>query len=107
MFSIAASDDGGAHFTPLLHLADVTPADCPAGSSAGICPSKWPPIAATIGADAGAPPAPDGGVKPPRSSSGCGCEVSSPARGEISALAFVAALVIARARRRDQGAVHR
>jgi len=107
MFSIAASDDGGAHFTPLLLLDDVTPADCPAGSSAGICPSKWPPIAATIGADAGAPPAPDGGVKPPRSSSGCGCEVSSPARGEISALAFGAALLIARARRRDQGAVHR
>ncbi len=108
MFSIAASDDGGAHFTPLLHLADVTPADCPATSSAGICSSKWPPIAATIGADAGAPPAPDGGVKPPKSSSGCGCEVGSPARGKTSALALLlAALLIARARRRAHGAVHR
>jgi len=107
MFSIAASDDAGAHFMPLLHLADVTPADCPAQSSTGICSSKWPPIAAIIGADAGAPPAPDGGVKPPKSSGGCGCEVGSPARAQEGALALVAALLIARARRRAQGAVHR
>jgi MYXO-CTERM domain-containing protein len=108
MFSIAASDDGGAHFTPLLHLADVTPADCPATGSAGICWSKWPPIAAIIGADAGAPPAPDAGVRPPKASSGCGCQLGSPARGEAGALALLAALLIARARRRRaQGAVHR
>jgi MYXO-CTERM domain-containing protein len=92
---------------PLLHLADVTPADCPAQSSTGICSSKWPPIAATIGADAGAPPVPDGGVKPPKSSGGCGCEIGSPARALEGALALVALLLIARARRRAQGAVHR
>ena len=107
MFSIAASDDGGAHFTAILHLADVTPAGCPAQSSAGICSSKWPPIAATIGADAGAPPASDGGVKPPKSSSGCGCQVGSPARAEEGALALLGALLVARRRRRAQGAVHR
>lgn len=108
MFSIAASDDGGAHFTPLLHLAEVTPADCPASSSAGVCPSKWPPIAATIGADAGTSAVPDGGVKPPKSSSGCGCELGSSDRAEAGALGLLAALLlIASARRRAQGAVHK
>ncbi len=111
MFSIAASDDAGGHFTPLLHLADVTPvSDCPASSSAGMCSSKWPPIAAAIGADAGAPPAPDGGNKPPKSSGGCGCDLGSPAREAAGTAGLVAALAIARARRRarrDQGAVQR
>ncbi len=117
MFAIAASDDDGAHFTPLLHLADVTPADCPASSSAGSCLAKWPPIAAAIGADAGAPATPDAGVKPPRSSSGCGCELGSPESAHTGAgtlllatLVFLATLAVARARRRGrraQGAVHR
>jgi len=110
MFSIAASNDDGAHFTPLLHLADVIPADCPASSSAGICLPKWPPIAATIGADAGASPAPDGGVKPTKSNGGCGCDLGSPAREQTGAVGlFIAlALVIGRRRaRRAQGAVQR
>jgi len=107
MFSIAASDDGGGHFTPLLHLGDVTPADCPASSSAGICPSKWPPIAATIGADAGTPPAPDGGLERRKPSSGCSCHLASTGGADAGAASLFAALLIARARRRAQGAVHR
>jgi hypothetical protein len=111
MFSIAASDDAGAHFTPLLHLADVIPAaDCPASSSAGICLSKWPPIAATIGADAGAPLALDGGAKPTKSNGGCGCDLGSPAREQTAAIGLTSALALVLTRRRGrraQGAVQR
>jgi hypothetical protein len=109
MFSIAASDDDGAHFMPLLHFADVTPADCPASSSAGICSAKWPPIATAIGADAGAPPPSDAGVKPPKSSSGCGCELGSSSATDTrsGSLGLLAALLFWRRPRRAHGAVHK
>ena len=110
MFSIAASDDDGAHFTPLLHLADVTPAECPASSSAGICAREWPPVAAAIGADAGAPPPSDAGVKPVKSSSGCGCDLGSSDSAPTGSLGLLAALLAGRRRRgarRAQGAVQR
>jgi hypothetical protein len=58
-FSIGVSDDGGATFTSMLHLADIAPQSCGASTSAAICASAWGPIAETIGADAGA--APDAG----------------------------------------------
>ena len=110
MFSIAASDDDGGHFTPLLHLADVTPAECPAASSAAICSSSWPPIAATIGADAGSPSPSDAGVTAPKASSGCGCDLGSVRDLRPSAVGLVAALPFFRRRRRAkpaQGAVQR
>jgi MYXO-CTERM domain-containing protein len=107
MFSIAASDDDGGHFTALLHLADVTPAACPPSSSAGICSAKWPPIAASIGADAGTASPSDGGVMPRSSSGGCGCDVGS--SGEVASGVFTAVVALPwfRRRRRHQGAVHR
>ncbi len=104
-FAIAASDDQGAHFAPLLHLAEVTPAACPASSSAGICAAKWPVIAAAIGADAGTTPGVDAGKPPAAPSSGCGCALAPTPGADAYALTLLAALLAAT--RRRYGAVQR
>jgi len=59
-FSIGVSHDEGAHFSPILHLSDIVPRPCPAGSSAGGCATAWGPVALQlqIGVDAG----PDGSL---------------------------------------------
>jgi hypothetical protein len=99
-FSIAASDDQGAHFTPLLRLSEVTPATCPPSSSAGICPAKWPTIAATLGADAGTT-TPDAGPPTASNHSGCSCALARGSSGGsmIILLAACAALLWLRRRR--------
>jgi hypothetical protein len=107
-FSIGASDDGGAHFTPLLHLADVAPMPCPGTSSAGICASKWSPIAASIGADAGTAPG-DAGAPPAAPRAGCACRLAPSSSGAPSSAgagafaAVCAAGLLGRRRRHRRG----
>ena len=98
-FAIAASDDEGAHFAPLLHLAEVTPAACPAASSAGICVAKWPAIAAAIGADAGTPGV-DAGKPPAAPPTGCSCALTPTTGADAYPFTLLAALVLVAARRR-------
>ena len=47
-FSIGVSHDEGAHFSPLLHLADIVPRPCPSGTAAEGCATAWGPIALQI-----------------------------------------------------------
>ena len=107
-FSIAVSDDLGAHFAPQLRLADVAPAACPATSTAGVCALRWPQVAATIGADAGTPVT-DAGAAPATTPSGCSCALVSPPRAVELAwwtLLFAIALIRlfpSRSARRGQG----
>ncbi len=96
-FIVGASDDDGTTFTPLLHLATVRgPLSCPSSTTASLCVPDWPGVAAMLGADAGT--AVDAGiisppVTPAKSSSGCGCDLSSRRSKSFGALALVAALI--------------
>ncbi len=80
-FSIGASDDNGTSFVPVLHFSDITPRACGASTSAAVCASSWPPIAASIGVDAGAPNA-DSLARARNSDAGGGwnCTASAPGR---------------------------
>ena len=93
-FIVGASDDDGATFAPLLHLATVRgPITCPSSATAELCIPGWPTVAATLGADAGA--ISDAGPATPTSgntsSSGCGCSLPS---GRASGFGAAAALAV-------------
>lgn len=104
-FSIAVSHDRGATFTPILHLSDVAPRACEAGSTAQTtCGEFWGAVALSIGADAGTSTdasalrgptlVADGGPK-----SGCGCSLAARDRFALAELAWPLALVLAKRRR--------
>jgi photosystem II stability/assembly factor-like uncharacterized protein len=105
-FSIGVSDDLGQHFDALLHLPDVLPRGCPAGTSAGICTADWEMVATAIGADAGTSRPGDGGGIPRVDTSGCGCRLAASGPGdERATLSLIAAgsiLAVAHARRRKR-----
>lgn len=96
-FIVGASDDDGATFAPLLHLASVRgPLACAASTTASLCVPDWPGVAATLGADAGTIGADAGNISPPqtptKSSSGCGCDLSSKKSKSFGGAALLAAL---------------
>ncbi len=129
-YALAESDDGGAHFSPLLRIACVRgPLDCPAGSGvAQKCTSEWPMVGMQIHhdtcSDAGSPTSSSsaassgaGGAAASSSGamggstgtgsvrgggSGCGCKVSADdsPRGLALELLGVAAILFRRNRRR-------
>jgi hypothetical protein len=102
-FSIGVSHDEGAHFAPLLHLSDIVPRSCPAGSAVEGCATQWGPVALRLGMDAGESVDgssaqgrnpelnPVGDESPAR---GCGCRASSPSAAPSwpAALLFAAKL---------------
>jgi MYXO-CTERM domain-containing protein len=61
-FTIGLSSDGGANISPVLHLGDVVPLDCPASSMTGsVCPAVWcdsirESLSAAAGCGAGSDP---------------------------------------------------
>ncbi|MET0592326.1 MAG: hypothetical protein ABW133_06485 [Polyangiaceae bacterium] len=101
-FSIGVSSDLGEHFEPLLHLRDVLPRSCGAGtpSSTQVCAAEWEMFAPTIGADAGARAPIDAGsdtAAPPAQS--CSCNFTRRAPGELLAPLFFMAFSAFAARR--------
>jgi photosystem II stability/assembly factor-like uncharacterized protein len=107
-FSIGISHDEGSHFVPLLHLSDIVPRPCAAGSAGEGCAAEWGPIALQIGVDAGsidgAPPQgrnpelnPVGDERPTR---GCSCRTGSERSPSGAARLSPALLAIALSRRR-------
>jgi hypothetical protein len=95
-FSIGVSDDLGEHFQALLHLPDVLPRACPAGSSAEICALDWEMVAPVIGADAGTSRPSDGGDGPARAETrGCGCRLTFFRAGDERACVSLIAAAIA------------
>jgi photosystem II stability/assembly factor-like uncharacterized protein len=109
-FSIGVSHDEGAHFTPLLHLADIVPRSCPATSAGGSCATDWAPVAKQIGVDAGGsiegtgPTGrnpelnPVGDESPKR---GCGCRTVSRAPASAASVLSFTLLIAGIARRRS------
>jgi MYXO-CTERM domain-containing protein len=107
-FSIGVSHDEGAHFVPLLHLPDIVPRSCPAGSAGGACASEWTPVAQQIGVDAGGsiPGSGPNGRNPELNpvgdespTRGCGCRTAQDSPS-IAFKLFAALLVVAHRRRR-------
>jgi hypothetical protein len=99
-FTIGVSRDDGRTFAPMLHLAELTPVACAAGTSGALCAGEWCATATVIGAsctvDAATDTARDGGGPTATSASGCACDVASheTSRGSPRpALAVVALLV--------------
>ncbi|HVZ89430.1 MAG TPA: hypothetical protein VHG72_20885 [Polyangia bacterium] len=80
-FTIGISTDEGGNFTPLLHLADLTPASCVSDASAASCGAQWCATAMAIGAsctvkgDAGSDAHSDGPRTTPTAIGGCACEI--------------------------------
>jgi hypothetical protein len=111
MFTLALSQDEGKTFTPLYHLKDICPIECPEGApTPPACVQMWPPLASTLGIPAeqcggnstssssssgGTPPVPlDGG-------GGCECGVDRSSESASAALlASLCAIGFARSRRR-------
>jgi hypothetical protein len=98
-FIVGASDDDGATFAPLLHLATVRgPLVCPSSTTAELCIPDWPGVAAMLGvADAGASGIIDASTLPatPASkSSGCGCDLPSSKNTSVGAIAALFAIAI-------------
>jgi len=101
-FTIGVSVDAGRTFTSLLHLADLTPASCAAGTAAASCAGEWCATAAQIGAacappvDAAVDVAGDGGGRPvSRTTAGCACDVERdrPVAASLSAVAALAMIL--------------
>lgn len=110
-FSIGVSHDEGAHFAALLHLSDIVPRSCPAGSTVDSCATQWGPVALQIGADAGRPG--DGSATPVRNpelnpvgdetpAHGCSCRVASPHGGPGVAVLPAALLALLAGSRRSK-----
>jgi len=106
-FTIGVSTDGGGTFAPLLHLADLRPAACAAGTSAAICASEWCATATIIEASCAATTdaavdAASSGERPATATAtatGCACDAAGGGRpGEALALGIVLALALARRR---------
>ena len=103
-FTIGVSTDEGGSFSPLLHLANLKLASCPADTSAAACTAQWCSTAMAIGAScvatgdaaqAGPGDVGDGTVAP---GSGCACEVRQ--GPPFPALGVALAMIISRVRRR-------
>ncbi len=99
-FTIGVSRDDGRTFAPMLHLAELAPVACAAGTSGALCAGEWCATATVIGAactvDAATDTARDGGGPTATSASGCACDAASDdtSRGSPRpALAVVALLV--------------
>ncbi len=99
-FTIGVSVDAGRTFTSLLHLADLTPVSCAAGTAAASCASEWCATAAVIGAvcappvDAAVDVASDDGGRPiSRTTAGCACAAEAD-RSVAAPLSVVALAMI-------------
>jgi MYXO-CTERM domain-containing protein len=101
-FSIGVSHDEGAHFSPVLHLADIVPRSCPAGSQGTACATEWAPVAKQIGVDAGGstPGSGPAGRNPELNpvgdespNQGCGCRTAANQRPS-AAFALPAAMLL-------------
>jgi MYXO-CTERM domain-containing protein len=110
-FTIGVSTDGGGTFAPLLHLADLRPAACAAGTSAAICAAEWCATATIIEASCAATTAvavdaASGGERPAMATgTGCACDAAggSGRPGEALALGIALALVLVRRRHLEAG----
>jgi uncharacterized membrane protein YgcG len=115
-FTVGLSKDEGKTFTPIYHLKDICPLECPAGAKTpAACKESWPGIAATLGIE----PAACGGVATTSSGAssggnssggagassgggddgGCGCRLGSSPRDEAVLATITGALGLACARR--------
>jgi hypothetical protein len=103
-FTIGVSMDGARTFTPLLRLADLTPALCAGDASAMSCPAQWCSTAKAFGVscaakvDAASDAQSDGPHVVVTRADGCACDMAGIPRlpGIIVAFAFM----VLRARRR-------
>jgi hypothetical protein len=104
-FTIGVSTDGARTFTPLLRLADLTPASCTGDASVTSCASQWCSTAMAIGAscavkvDAASDAASDGARLVATPIVGCACDMGDSPRAFGFLAAF--ALMVLRARRRS------
>ena len=65
-WTVGLSRDEGQSFEPLWHVQDLSPLECaPATTTGAACPSLWPDVARTIGAQGGDPLPPGGVASPP------------------------------------------
>jgi photosystem II stability/assembly factor-like uncharacterized protein len=99
-FTVGASTDDGATFTPLLHLSTVRgPLGCDPASPGGRCVETWPSVQATLGGgqapDAGVTKAPPDQTPPPpiNKKGGCACTEGDATSGSTG-LALVALTLI-------------
>lgn len=105
-FTLGRSTDGGASFTPLYHLVDSKPLDCPASTPThSLCLPAWPNVANQIGADPAIGAGGNGGAggtasKPKSDPGGCGCTVANVASDASAWLAAGVVLTFAIRRRR-------
>lgn len=107
-FSAGVSHDEGRTVQPLYRNRDLAPLECARGATSdALCPLLWPGIAATLGADAGAPVdasagndagAPDAGVPANAdlldARGGCSCSTAD-SSGASSGNALLTAAAIA------------
>lgn len=123
-YTLAISHDSGTSFTPLLHAASLTPLACAAPTTtASLCPSQWPSVAALLGADptptaadagagssvvdAGSAPQPAdaaGAAPLPTKARATGCAAGRAGGAGAAILAIALAYFVARFRRRDAAA---
>ena len=108
-FTIGVSRDDGRTFASMLHLAELAPAACAAGTSATLCAADWCTTASAIGATCTAPvdAATDGGRPAARTATGCVCNAAADETSpgsQPSALAALALLVSYVLSRRSAGA---
>jgi MYXO-CTERM domain-containing protein len=101
-FVVGTSQDDGATFAALLHLAGVRgPLSCPSSSTATQCVAEWPDLQRRLGgggADGGADAGDAGsGAQPPVQ--GCGCTTTPAAPGAALLALSIAALTLALRRR--------
>jgi MYXO-CTERM domain-containing protein len=108
-FTIGVSTDGGGTFAPVLHLADLRPAACAAGTPAAVCAAEWCATATIIEASCAATTdaavdAASGGERPATATAtatgtGCACDAAGGGRpGEALALGIALALALVRRR---------
>ena len=107
-FTVGRSDDDGASFTPLYHLLDIVPIDCPAGTDAGdACPPLFDELLDQLGnTGAGGSPSSSsaggagGGGGGSSGEDGCSCETRRPARsyGWLPLATLLSAFIARRSR---------
>jgi photosystem II stability/assembly factor-like uncharacterized protein len=90
-WTVGLSRDEGQSFEPLWHVKDLSPLECSAASSTGAaCPSVWPDVARTIGADGAEPPT--DASPPPAAQDDGGCSLGPAASSAADSLPFALAL---------------
>jgi hypothetical protein len=91
-WTVGLSRDEGQSFEPLWHVQDLSPLQCAAATTTGAaCPSAWPDIARTIGAQGGdpIPPGIEPAPAPAPGSSGCALRVSAADSGRVAHAAWL------------------